>query len=284
MLPLLRILAPSSAVVSLLALALVGSLDRALPAAPATEPPAEAPAHTPDPGVLAQVAEAQVAEAPAPDAVTACPSGMVLVEGNYCPKVEQKCLRWLDGQKGRFGGFRCAEYAPSRCLSAERRPMRYCIDRDEHTRQGESLPDNHASLRIAEKTCAAEGKRACRESEWNFACEGPEMRPYPYGFQRDASACNADRADLTTPEGKLIDHRAPPGSHPRCVSPFGVRDMAGNLEEMVARDRPGPTEPAMKGAYWQPSRNHCRAAQTKHDAWYHGAETGFRCCADAPAR
>ncbi len=80
---------------------------------------------------------------------------MVLVEGSYCPKVEQQCLRYLDAKAGRFGEFRCAEYAPSRCVSAERRSMRYCIDRDEHTRQGESLPDNHASLRIAEKTAAS---------------------------------------------------------------------------------------------------------------------------------
>ncbi len=280
MLSLLRTLAPWSAVVSLLALALanVGLGVRSTAPAPA-EPPADPTPTTPAPGLMTQLAEA-----PATAPAATCPTGMVLAVGDYCPKVEQRCVRDLDGKKGRFSGFRCAEYAPSKCLSSQRRPMRFCIDRDEHVKQGETLPDNHVSLRMAEKQCAAEGKRVCRESEWNFACEGPEMLPYPYGLSRDASACNADRRDLVTPEGKLIDHRVPPGSHPRCVSPFGVRDMAGNVEEMVARDPRGlgPTEPAMKGAYWQPSRNHCRAAQTKHDAWYHGPETGFRCCADAP--
>jgi hypothetical protein len=59
-------------------------------------------------------------------------------------------------------------------------------------------------------------------------------------------------------------------------------DMAGNLEEFVAMDRQGPPKPAMKGAYWQPSRNFCRAAQTAHDKFYNGTETGFRCCSDAP--
>jgi hypothetical protein len=59
-------------------------------------------------------------------------------------------------------------------------------------------------------------------------------------------------------------------------------DMAGNLEEFVAMDIQGPPTPAMKGAYWQPSRNFCRAAQTAHDRYYNGTETGFRCCSDAP--
>lgn len=280
MVALVRTLLPWSAPVSLLGLALASAELGAAPPRAAAPEAADEPAPSPGPtGVLSRALEA-----PAPREAESCPSGMLLVEGRYCPKVEQRCLRYLDSKEGRFGGFRCAEYAPSRCLSAERRRMRFCIDRDEHVAEGESLPQNHASLRIAEKACASEGKRVCRESEWNFACEGEEMLPYPYGLSRDESACNADRKDLVNAEGKLRDHRAPPGSHPRCVSPFGVRDMAGNLEEMVARDGPGPTAPAMKGAYWQPSRNHCRAAQTKHDAWYHGPETGFRCCADAPSR
>jgi len=267
-----RTLAPWSAVLSIAGLALASAELGAPGETTALEQPVERPA------LASELVLAQATPAPAPP--SACPSGMLLVEGSYCPEVEQRCLRDLDAKAGRFAGYRCAEYAPSRCLSAERRPMRFCIDRDEHVAPNEELPQNQISLRRAEKLCAGEGKRVCRESEWNFACEGEEMRPYPYGFVRDASACNADRLDLVDAEGKLADHRSPPGSHPRCVSPFGVRDMSGNLEEMVARDGPGPTSPAMKGAYWQPSRNHCRARQTGHDAWYHGAETGFRCCSD----
>jgi formylglycine-generating enzyme len=206
---------------------------------------------------------------------------MVLVEGEYCPKVQLNCKSYLD-PKGRYEEFRCAEYGPSRCLSKERRHMRFCIDRTEFAEQGETLPANHRSFTHGEKACAAQGKRMCRESEWNFACEGEEMRPYPYGFARDSSACNADRADVVSPEGKLRDLRAPGGSFSRCKSPFGVMDMAGNLEEFVAMDAKGPARPAMKGAYWQPSRNFCRAAQTAHDRYYNGTETGFRCCSDVP--
>jgi formylglycine-generating enzyme required for sulfatase activity len=87
--------------------------------------------------------------------------------------------------------------------------------------------------------------------------------------------------DIVTDAGELRDLRAPPGTHPRCASPFGVYDMTGNLEEFVAIDGSLPVRPAMKGAYWQPSRNFCRAAQTAHDRYYNGTETGFRCCSDA---
>lgn len=210
-----------------------------------------------------------------------CPENMVLVEGDYCPEVRLNCKKYLD-PKGRYEHFRCAEYGPSQCLSKQRKRLRFCIDRTEFTETGETLPANHRSFTHGEKACSAQGKRLCRESEWNFACEGEEMRPYPYGFVRDSSACNADRTDVVSAEGKLRDLRAPGGSFARCASPFGVMDMAGNLEEFVAMDAKGPPRPAMKGAYWQPSRNFCRAAQTAHDRYYNGTETGFRCCADAP--
>lgn len=236
-----------------------------------------------EPGAVAGLpkdALAAVARAPFRVASGPCPEGMILVEGDYCPNVELDCKRYLD-PPGRYGQFRCAEYGPSQCRSKTRERMRYCIDQHEYVPPKEVLPANYRSFSHAEKTCAELGKRVCLESEWNFACEGEEMRPYPYGFTRDAEACNADRQDIIGSDGKLRDLRAPPGAHPRCASPFGVLDLAGNLEEFVAIDGTNPVRPAMKGAYWQPGRNFCRAAQTAHDRFYNGAETGFRCCADA---
>ncbi|MCC6216816.1 MAG: SUMF1/EgtB/PvdO family nonheme iron enzyme [Polyangiaceae bacterium] len=229
--------------------------------------------------VLAAVAPAAPA---ADDEPAACPGGMVLVEGDYCPDVLHRCRRYMD-PPGRYEEFRCAEYAqPATCRSKERVHKRFCIDRDEYTPPGQSLPANFQSWTRANQVCRSLGKRMCMESEYNFACEGEEMRPYPYGWKRDSTACNADHQDVVGSDGKLIDRRAPGGSYPRCESPFGVRDLAGNVEEFVTIDRAGPPQPAMKGAYWQPSRNFCRAAQTAHDQYYNGMETGFRCCADAP--
>ncbi len=208
-----------------------------------------------------------------------CPENMVLVEGMYCPEVEHTCKRYMD-PPGRYEYFRCAEYAqPARC-KAPKKKLSFCMDRDEYVAPGRTLPENYQSWTHADKTCRSQGKRVCMESEWNFACEGEEMRPYPYGWKRDATACNADHTDIVNEAGRLKDLRAPADAYPRCVSPFGVRNLSGNLEEFVSIDGSNPVRPAMKGAYWQPSRNHCRAAQTAHDQYYNGTETGFRCCSD----
>lgn len=230
------------------------------------------------PGVLA------AARAVQPTGRNACPDpAMILVEGEYCPEVRHDCKRWLEAG-GRYAYFRCAEYTKATCLSKARVHLRFCIDRDEYVPPGEKLPMNYASWNDATRVCGSLGKRVCMESEYNFACEGEEMRPYPYGWKRDADACNADRVDIYTKRGGLLDLRAGPDDKPRCVSPFGVHHMAGNLEEWTTIDataKIGHPRPAMKGAWWQPSRNACRANQTAHDNFYKGIETGFRCCADS---
>jgi sulfatase modifying factor 1 len=263
--------------VATLVLALLGALTSCERENSAAAPPVRAdeaakPLGTGD-TALAAIARSRV-EQP-----SACPKDMVEVQGDYCPKVQLNCKKYLDPE-GRYEKFRCADYGPSTCVSKQRRHLRYCIDRYEYAPPGESLPANHRSFTHAEKICKSIGKRVCLESEWNFACEGEEMRPYPYGFSRDPGACNADREDIVNLSGELRDLRAPSGSHPRCASPFGVFDLSGNLEEFVAIDGRGPARPAMKGAYWQPGRNFCRAAQTAHDRYYNGTETGFRCCSD----
>lgn len=220
---------------------------------------------------------------------SACPAGMVLVEGEYCPDVEQKCLEWMDPPSSRYHHFRCARYAKSVCKSKERVHMRYCIDATERAEDDTGLPRHFMSWTSSKKLCEAEGGRLCRESEWQFACEGEEMRPYPYGWERDAGACNVDRSTNIGKPGRLVDHRAAVGSHDKCASPFGVQDMAGNVEEWVQADGRGMGnkmgwKEVLKGSWWIPSRHACRQFQVGHDAVYNGAETGTRCCKDAPQR
>ena len=216
----------------------------------------------------------------------ACKSGMVLVEGDWCPRVEQRCLRWMD-PPGRYHRYRCAEYARDVPCLAARVHERFCIDRRERADTSSGLPLNLRSWTDAKRECAAAGARVCLDSEWTFACEGEEMRPYPYGWRRAASQCNADRGDLLLsgkPGGPshLRDEREPSGAHPACTSPFGVLDMAGNVAEWVSVD--GHAEGSIvvqKGNWWQPGKHACRDAQGGHDRYYKGTETGFRCCADA---
>jgi sulfatase modifying factor 1 len=212
-----------------------------------------------------------------------CLAGMVLVEGEYCPAVEQVCLHWLD-PPGPYHDYRCGEYKrPAQC-NAAREKKRFCIDREEYVVPGEALPVANTSWTSAGEICASRGARLCLESEWQFACEGPDMHPYPYGdgFTRDGKACNIDRSDLGMPGSGLKDLRAPAADFPRCLSPFGVHDMSGNVEEWTTLDKgKAPDRSSMKGAWWLPGKNTCRAATLGHGEVYQGKQVGARCCRDA---
>ena len=167
--------------------------------------------------------------------------------------------------------------------------MRYCIDATERAEPETNKPRHFMSWTSSKKLCEAEGGRLCRESEWQFACEGEEMRPYPYGWERNSAACNVDISENIGRTGRLVDHRSVVGSHDKCASPFGVQDMAGNVEEWVQADGRGMGnkmgwKEVLKGAWWIPSRHACRQFQVGHNDVYSGAETGTRCCKDAPPR
>lgn len=212
-----------------------------------------------------------------------CPSDMIAVTGNYCPEVVQNCEKWMD--TGRFMYYRCAKYAqPSICKSKKRIPLHFCIDKYEYTAPGEKLPMVNLSWTTSAPICNQQGKRLCMESEWQFACEGEDMRPYPYGngFVRDASACNIDRDHLGKPNSGLNDLREPFDARPNCVSQFGVVNMSGNVEEWATIDHPGPdgNRAAMKGAWWLPGKNNCRARTVEHGEKYAGKQVGVRCCRD----
>ena len=222
-----------------------------------------------------------------PDSV--CPEGMVHVSGEYCTEVRHHCVEWLDDPALPYA--RCGEYeVGARCVG-QRIAMNFCIDRLEYTAPGEDLPANFQSFISGSKVCKQQGKRLCTEREWNFACEGEEMRPYPYGWKREPK-CNQDRDDLyemkRTQRGRkqvLRDHRAPAASHPECVSPFGVQNMVGNLDEPVLREVAKYNPPfrnGLKGGWWMAGRNRCRPATTAHDDYYRDIQVGVRCCADLP--
>ncbi len=71
------------------------------------------------------------------------------------------------------------------------------------------------------------------EAEWEYAATGGDGRRYPWGAEWDPTRANtAEVGPLTT---------TPVGIHPHGASPFGVLDLAGNVEELVADDyRPYP--------------------------------------------
>lgn len=216
-----------------------------------------------------------------------CAAGMLLIEGDYCRDAEQTCVKWIDPPP--YQKLRCAEYAkPSKC-KVPHVHRRFCIDREEYAEATASsdaedvLPIVNKNWGEAKALCEARGARLCKEAEWEFACEGPEMSPYPYGWKRDATICNFDRTDLGGPMDKLKDHRAPLSAFPDCVSPFGVHNMVGNVDEWVEREGMAPpSRSALRGGWWLPGRNRCRAATLAHGEEYSAKQVGFRCCKDAP--
>jgi formylglycine-generating enzyme required for sulfatase activity len=226
----------------------------------------------------------------------ACPPDMVEVEGDYCPYVEQTCLRWLDPATK----LQCAEFektaSAGRC-SLKTEHQHFCVDRYEWPNKVGALPTYMATWSEAKASCQGLGKRLCSDTEWTLACEGPERQPYPYGsgYERDQSACNIDKPyiwprterifDPKTEVDELarLDQREPSGSRSSCVSPYGVHDMVGNVDEWVVNvSQSGkPFISALKGGYWGPVRTRCRPMTTAHDASFRYYQIGFRCCDEA---
>jgi hypothetical protein len=223
-----------------------------------------------------------------------CPPDMVQVAGSYCPAVEQICTDFISEQRDR-----CAEFRPTvRCIGTRTRKT-FCIDRYEYPNRVGILPTLGVTWEDAGKLCAAEGRRLCTDSEWTLACEGNEMRPYPYGFQRDSHACNIDKPYIVpdeaayadperrAAEAKRLDQSEPSGSRSACVSQFGVYDMTGNVDEWVVNEhgstKSAPYVSGLKGGYWGPVRNRCRPMTVDHNQWHFGYQIGFRCCANPVA-
>ncbi len=224
--------------------------------------------------------------APAPPA--ACPADMVLVEGEFCPARPYDCARPT-------GAVGCAEYVRENHCLGEPDPRRYCIDRYEWPNRVGENPTVYVDWFEARDLCAGAGKRLCRRSEWMLACEGPKRLPFPWGYVRQPSPCNIDRAVVAFDVGAMIDERTREGelarlwqadrigSHPGCVSAYGVYDMTGNVDEWTddGADNPGTKNPAtLNGGYWGPVRDTCRLATKSHGPTFKFYEVGFRCCAD----
>jgi formylglycine-generating enzyme required for sulfatase activity len=215
---------------------------------------------------------------------------MVLVEGAFCPFVAHRCAEWLGSDE-----IRCQRYRPD--LICEGRPslLRFCIDRYEYPNMPGVLPVVMVDYFEAERACQVEGKRLCEAEEWTFACEGKGTWPYPYGLVRDPGACHIDR-DLPEPdlrsfarprevsvEVERLDQRVPSGSRPGCVSPFGVYDLTGNVDEWVHNRRGDrgtpPYDTGLKGGHFGPVQARCRPMTTSHNGWFRFYQAGFRCCA-----
>lgn len=267
----------------------------ATPAQPSSAAPTE-PAPTasaaPAPSEPAPAASAKAPE-PAPEP-THCPAGMKLVEGDYCTEVEHTCkTEWYaESNKKRV----CEEFEPRAVCKGERVKKRFCIDEYEWPNKKGERPEVMNRFHQAQLKCAAVGKRMCTESEWNFACEGPEMKPFPYGYKRDPLICNGDHL-WDDPNMKKVGKRdaaelarlwrgMPSGSQPKCVSDFGVYDLPGNADEVVSSEqnpngKRGKFDSIHTGGPWYSGvRNQCRPKVYTHGEDFYYYFLSFRCCSE----
>jgi formylglycine-generating enzyme required for sulfatase activity len=251
---------------------------------------AEVDAHaTPEPVVHA--ANIIGAKAATETKAGACPANMVEVEGEYCPVLEQTCVKWKDDEK--VQPRRCAEFAPSSQCKTKTIKKHFCVDQYEFPNEAGKQPTVMKSFVEAKQACEGLGKRLCGGSEWTLACEGKEHLPYPYGTKRDSDACNIDKPHPTPNERALANPKTrdaevarlwqgeASGARAACVSPFGVHDMTGNVDEWVVNESGAPFVSGLKGGYWGPVRDRCRPMTTAHGPEFSYYQVGFRCCSDA---
>jgi gamma-glutamyl hercynylcysteine S-oxide synthase len=87
----------------------------------------------------------------------------------------------------------------------------------------EELPVVYISLDDARAYAKWAGKRLPTEQEWQYAAQGGDMRKYPWGNKMDSTRCNYN-LNFPTPANKF--HKG--------QSPFGARDLVGNVWQMTA--------------------------------------------------
>lgn len=244
-----------------------------------------------------------------------CPVGMKLVVGEYCHFLRHRCRVGRGPKAGEycpegcdFDPTECQEWVPGSAWCQGSKPIvengavvrwvpeythvEVCMDEHEWPNRIGAVPAVFMSYFDADALCASVGKRLCTSAEFTLACEGPERRPTATGHRIDGTKCNVDRTpkpgrhpDKAHPEGlEAVDQREPSGSRPACVSPFGIYDLTGNVDEwttLASVDKHMSGHPSqLKGGYYaRGAHPFCRAHTDLHPPTFDFYQIGTRCCA-----
>jgi formylglycine-generating enzyme required for sulfatase activity len=235
---------------------------------------------------------------PSPPGDRGCPANMAAVDGTMKQGAvelnqDSVCDDWMDPPK-KFPR-RCARFNQDKWEKiAEKLPGKrvkpFCIDKYEYPNVRGGYPAIDLNWYEAKALCEKEGKRLCTEDEWTFACEGEKALPYPYGYVMSRETCNIQKPWLDfgkehlSPRSEAAEGLAhlwqgePSGSRPDCVSPFGVYDMTGNVDEWTSSVTREGYRSILKGGYWSVVRNRCRPSTRAHNEGHQFYQQGFRCC------
>ena len=128
----------------------------------------------------------------------------------------------------------CGDVESGRCFGLEGTSnIREKQGRFDYEPGAERLPVSLASVEGMEKYCAWAGKKLPTEAQWEFAARhDPETgRDYRYPWGDEFEPKRANCAEAACADG--FPRQAPVGAVEGSASPWGVFDLAGNVEEIV---------------------------------------------------
>jgi len=188
---------------------------------------------------------------------------------------------WLDRTEVTVGAYRACVAAGSCALPARSSP--YCS----FTLGDDRLPISCVRHAAAAAFCRQRGARLPTEMEWEYAAKGRTERTYPWGEGRPMCQVAATLRSDRTAKSCTGARPAAVGTHPLGRSPFGIEDLAGNLEEWTADfwAEPLPLSPpqsgashVLRGGSWLLGPAYARTtARSAGSALEAGPGVGFRC-------